>query len=91
MNSFDLFVSRLPLAPGVQRFHVEGHGLSRWRLERFPHAQAELALLERNGYYSVSLRIVSTNAIAFNGHWALDDPALVDSILARLAAHGFIA
>ena len=92
MNGFDLFVSRLPLAPGVRRFHVDGNGFSQWRLRKNDSSdKAVLTLHYRNGDYSVSLRVVSANMPTNYKSWPLDDPTFVYFILAILALSGFIA
>ena len=92
MNSFDSFVIGLPLAPGVVRVYVNGSGLSEWRLKkRSTRAQAIMTLLEQDGQYSLSLRLVTTHMPTYRRRWPLYDPTLDCFILAHLSLHGFIA
>jgi hypothetical protein len=92
MNRLDSFVLSLPLANEVERVRSPpaDHYVSQWSLERFPRAKATLTTVNGNGHYRVSLRIVSRNAIGYNGLWLLDDPALIHRIETQLNNHGFI-
>jgi hypothetical protein len=92
-NRFDSFVLALTLANEVERIRSPSadHYVTQWRLEKFPLAKATLTTVNGNGHYRVSLRIVSRNAIGYNGLWLLDDPTLFHRIVTQLNNHGFIS